>query len=448
MSFKTLAPAGRRSRRLRWRLASACVLVSVAGWSFSAAADCGDGEQEDAEECDDGNVVASDGCSEACRLECAQIAGAATDHTCLHAKYGPFKTEVGSAYQGQYTEFASGIDSPHTLYKVTLAGASTRTLVTYWPTQRGTYAFYLKEPYPLEVRTPSASVPVRIEHAVAACEDPSSLTWVRVYDLTDEAPYNVVFGPLPETSVVLAVERLESFLEGQYKDVDGDGWGDDDAGVWAWCTLSTRVSLTGDCDDRTATTHPNAPEVCNGVDDDCNVDTPDVCTPDAGEPEDAGAQDATAPGDGGGESDSGGPGDAGSIIPETTTFDAGQAEAGTLLDTSDHDSAPHDAAPPFSLDAGTVASAADAAHTGPEPTRDAYADADANEDPADDDDMELSEEPAMRGPGPDAGPRPKAAEGCALRGGPMEATRAWLVLLLSTLASGLARRSIRPQRRT
>ena len=57
-----------------------------------------------------------------------------------------------------------------------------------------------------------------------------------------------------------------------YPDSDGDGYGDPDALVWACEQPAGAVADDGDCDDSDASVHPDAPEYCNGVSDDCDRD--------------------------------------------------------------------------------------------------------------------------------------------------------------------------------
>ncbi len=57
-----------------------------------------------------------------------------------------------------------------------------------------------------------------------------------------------------------------------YTDGDGDGWGDPTTGVVA-CSQpggTAAHGYAGDCDDGDATVHPNADELCDGVDNDCD----------------------------------------------------------------------------------------------------------------------------------------------------------------------------------
>lgn len=64
-----------------------------------------------------------------------------------------------------------------------------------------------------------------------------------------------------------------------YEDNDRDGYGGAVAGE-ACDSVSGEVAASSDCDDDAATVHPDASEVCNGIDDDC-VDGADVDAVDA-----------------------------------------------------------------------------------------------------------------------------------------------------------------------
>ena len=56
-----------------------------------------------------------------------------------------------------------------------------------------------------------------------------------------------------------------------FADLDGDGWGDENNTVEGGCDPPNgATSQVGDCDDADAERYPGAPELCNGIDDDCN----------------------------------------------------------------------------------------------------------------------------------------------------------------------------------
>ena len=55
-----------------------------------------------------------------------------------------------------------------------------------------------------------------------------------------------------------------------YADDDGDGWGDETRPSLRCDATEGFVELMGDCDDSDATRHPNAEDLCDGVDHDCD----------------------------------------------------------------------------------------------------------------------------------------------------------------------------------
>ena len=57
-----------------------------------------------------------------------------------------------------------------------------------------------------------------------------------------------------------------------YEDADGDGWGNEEAPVQDCDGTGSTTSQAGDCDDGNPQVNPNAHEVCNGLDDDCDGD--------------------------------------------------------------------------------------------------------------------------------------------------------------------------------
>lgn len=64
-----------------------------------------------------------------------------------------------------------------------------------------------------------------------------------------------------------------------YRDSDGDGYGDPAASTTSCVQPPGYVANAGDCNDASATTHPGAIEICDGLDNDCNVATDEPCDP-------------------------------------------------------------------------------------------------------------------------------------------------------------------------
>jgi hypothetical protein len=56
-----------------------------------------------------------------------------------------------------------------------------------------------------------------------------------------------------------------------YVDADGDGFGDDATGVLACVAPEGTIATGGDCDDANAAVSPGTAEVCDGIDNDCDV---------------------------------------------------------------------------------------------------------------------------------------------------------------------------------
>ena len=61
-------------------------------------------------------------------------------------------------------------------------------------------------------------------------------------------------------------------FQSYYPDVDGDGFGSNTAAAESSCSpVSGKVTNNADCNDAAATVKPGAPEICNGIDDNCNT---------------------------------------------------------------------------------------------------------------------------------------------------------------------------------
>ncbi|MEO0814168.1 MAG: putative metal-binding motif-containing protein, partial [Myxococcota bacterium] len=60
-----------------------------------------------------------------------------------------------------------------------------------------------------------------------------------------------------------------------YADVDADGFGDPTTETQACEAPAGYVRERGDCDDSVSSTYPGAPELCDGIDNDCNFEIDD-----------------------------------------------------------------------------------------------------------------------------------------------------------------------------
>lgn len=247
----------------------------------ASTAACPDGawQAEDGEACDDGNTALGDGCNADCQVECSEVRGAATEHTCIHGEFGPFSTEPAQVYPGF---IFTDISAPHTYFTLTLGGETgvDHHGVIFYPTISGDFAIYMKTNFPLTLRDSATgeAVPVFLEHAISSCSVADSLTWVKTFkDLSDQVQYILDIGPTAEATVSVAIEYLTSFDRSWHRDTDQDSFGGALIGQ-SWCTApDAYLPDGGDCDDTNADVHPEATEICNGLDDNCDA-TADIET--------------------------------------------------------------------------------------------------------------------------------------------------------------------------
>jgi hypothetical protein len=79
-----------------------------------------------------------------------------------------------------------------------------------------------------------------------------------------------------------AVDDDASGADIWFADVDGDGWGDVTDGVASCDEIAGRSVIGDDCEPYDATAYPGAPEVCDGVDDNCDGTVDEASAEDAG----------------------------------------------------------------------------------------------------------------------------------------------------------------------
>jgi MYXO-CTERM domain-containing protein len=207
---------------------------------------------------------------------CEGLGEAVTEHTCFHARYGPFE-DVTATVGTTPTAGTPNVDAVHTYYRVGLA-AGEPGVVTHRPQRSGAWAVYLQYAIPLSFSDPSAGpLTSLLREDVPGCP---FLDDVRVFELEADVRYSLILGPSTASEVALVLEKVDDFLAFHGWDGDGDGYGDpEDTLVTACASPEGRVPDDRDCDDTDPTIHPGAPELCDGVDRNCNGIVDDVGAP-------------------------------------------------------------------------------------------------------------------------------------------------------------------------
>lgn len=205
--------------------------------------------------------------------DCADLGPALVEHSCFHSIYGPFVSLAAQA--GSEWDMATpNVDAVHTEYRLSLpAGKST---VTYEPTRSGTYAVFLGRPHALEFRTEEGSVvPVELETNITDC---AGLPLARVISLSEGERYGLFFEADEAGQLVVVLEYLDDFLTAYGPDADGDGFGRDEETIVSNCAPPAGYAPNAtDCDDFDPEIHPNAIELCGDMaDQNCNGSVDDV----------------------------------------------------------------------------------------------------------------------------------------------------------------------------
>lgn len=204
---------------------------------------------------------------------CSALNFPLVEHTCFHARFGPFQERVAS--DGQVPSASTpAIDSVHTHYRIALTPGRVQA-ATYQPARSGAWAMFLDPDVPWSLRRPDGSVVTPlVEHDVTDCP---FLPRVRVFELVAGVRYTYVFQSSDASSVVVVNEKVDDFAVAHGRDSDGDGYGDSATTEFRACLpLEGFVENDDDCDDSDPDVHPGAHELCDGTDENCNGVIDDV----------------------------------------------------------------------------------------------------------------------------------------------------------------------------
>ena len=198
--------------------------------------------------------------------------GEIIEHACQHAELGPFQT-IGSG---------EDLSAPHTAYtvKLTESAGSFNGSANFEMFEAGEKIVMLGADQPVRLLN-EAGEEITAERS-ASTEGCEALAAARLYDL-EAGWYRLEFGPTDQSSVLVVLEAGDHDHEEEslYADADGDGFGDPDRPLAA-CGEQPGVDNADDCDDSDPALNPEAEEVCDEVDNDCDgtvdaVDGASVC---------------------------------------------------------------------------------------------------------------------------------------------------------------------------
>jgi hypothetical protein len=206
--------------------------------------------------------------------------GEVVEHACLHAQHGPFTT-VDAAAPG--ASGAPDVSAPHTAYHVNLVavGGAFSGELAFTPDETTDVAILVDPDVPVVVLDAGGDpIEIEEERAITTCP---ALARASVLELEGGVTYRLQLGPATAAQALLLIEEVahEHDDDGDhddgdggaiefFADGDGDGFGDPAASVTACAAPAGHVANGSDCDDASASVHPDAPEVCDGADNDCD----------------------------------------------------------------------------------------------------------------------------------------------------------------------------------
>lgn len=203
---------------------------------------------------------------------CTELGLGLTEHTCFHARFGPFEERAADPGE-RASDATADINPVHTHFKVGLPQPV--SVITYTPERSGEWAAFVDPDVPLRVLAKNGEErSVLLSHDVKTCP---YLPRLRVYSLERGERYRFVLGPTSATEVVLVNEKVDDFVSSQGRDRDMDGYGGStDTQVSACVAPAGFAENDTDCNDEDSRVHPGAPELCDGVDQNCNGLADDV----------------------------------------------------------------------------------------------------------------------------------------------------------------------------
>lgn len=207
---------------------------------------------------------------------CPALGNALTEHTCFHARFGPFAARTATV-GSTITDATPNVDPVHTYYRIALTPGRPGT-VAYTPKRSGSWAFFVVPEVGFAVRDSSGSV-VTLQRVPSDGSCPF-LGDAQVATVTANERYAITFPASTTSEVTLVIEKIDDFVRLQGRDMDGDGFGDPDDVVVDACTTRPGYAPNDyDCDDTDPDVHPDAQEICDGVDGDCDGNPDDVGSP-------------------------------------------------------------------------------------------------------------------------------------------------------------------------
>ena len=199
--------------------------------------------------------------------DCPGLGVAITEHSCFHSTFGPFTTVLATA-GSIVTAETPDVSPVHTEYRIGLTGEY--SVVSYVPKRSGHWAVLLGSDVPLQVLAAKAQAlpSVLMQNGDTGCE---ALPLIRVFKLEAQTNYRLVFGPTPAATAIAVIEYIDDFVTQNGRDLDGDGFGELADVITTPCIPPAGFAPnTRDCDDQAREINPEAIEVCDGVDQNCN----------------------------------------------------------------------------------------------------------------------------------------------------------------------------------